>query len=58
MMPMRLGRKAQRLEKVENLCRTATTEKNFPTPAQKILGGLASTRTLSERTYGEIEANF
>jgi hypothetical protein len=32
MMPMRLARKAQRLEKVENLCRTATTGKDFPAP--------------------------
>jgi hypothetical protein len=35
MMPMLLHRKACKMEKVENLYRTATVEKSFPTRRNK-----------------------
>jgi hypothetical protein len=35
MMPMRCGRKVSNVEKVENLCRTATAQKIIPTRAAK-----------------------
>jgi hypothetical protein len=35
MMPMRTGRKVSNMEKVENLCRTATAQKIMPTRLNK-----------------------
>ena len=47
MMPMLLRRKAREMEKLENLYRTATVEKSFPTHRNKSDHACASRRVLA-----------
>jgi hypothetical protein len=57
MMPMRLARKAQRLEKIENLCRTATREKDLSEACVKG-STVCADPELFQWIYDETEESF